>query len=241
MAFIPGTSTRYYVGPQRFSVAGKSLTTSTTTAQLDVSSFEDKAMVYLNGQQNGSVSLELMMDTAYATTSQFTTINTWATTPQPITVGFDGVANSAVVWMILGNQSSVTYSAPVADIVTASVSVQPDGPMDLGYVIATEAAVTSTTNGTAIDLTAASTNGGVVHVHTTAFAGLTSNVVTVEGSANGTTGWALVTGATSATISAVGSERITIAAGTAVPRYLRVVDTVVGTGSTTRIVSFARR
>jgi len=50
-----------------------------------------------------------------------------------------------------------------------------------------------------------------------------------------------VTGATSATIGAVGSERITIAAGTSVPRYLRVVDTIVGTGSTTRVVTFARR
>ena len=239
MAFIPGTNARYFVGSQRFSVFGKAIQASTSTAQLDASSHEDTAQVFINGQQNGSVSIDMMLDTAYATQSQFTTLNTWETTPQPITVGFDGVAASAVVWMINGNQSSVTYSSPVGDLVTANVSVQPDGIIDFGSVIAAEAAVTTTTTGSSVDLAAASSNGGCVHIHTTAFSGLTSNVITIEDSSTGSSGWAVI--ATASTITGVGSERITIAAGSTVKRYVRVVDTIVGTGSTTRVVTFARR
>ena len=70
---------------------------------------------------------------------------------------------------------------------------------------------------------------------------MTSNVVTIEGSADGTTGWATISGGTFATITGVGYERLVIAAGVSVPRYLRVVDNVTGTGSHTRFVSFARR
>ena len=242
MPFEPGLDSRYYVGPMRFSVFGKSLSCEVSCNQLDASSTEDRAMVYLNGQKNGSASIDMMLDTAYATTSQFTTLNTWQTTPQPVTVCLEGAALAAnQVWMLLGNQSSVTFGSTVGDLVSTNVSIQPDGPVDWGKVIAAEAAVTVDGNGTAVDFGAASTNGGVAHIHTTAFSGLTNNIVRIEGSADGATGWALISGGTFATITAVGSERLVIAAGVSVPRYLRVVDNVTGTGSHTRFVTFARR
>jgi len=239
MAFAPGTNSRYYVGPMRFSVFGKSLDCTVDCAQLDVSSQENTAQVYLNGQKNGSASIDMMLDTTYAATSQFTTLNTWQTTPQPITVGFDTAAASTTVWMLLGNQSSVTFGSSVGDMVTANVSIQPDGPVDWGQVIAAEAAVTEDGNGAAVDGGAASANGGVAHIHSTAFAGLTSNAVRIEHSVNGSTSWDTLASFT--TITGVGSERVVVAPGTAVRRHLRVVDDVTGTGSHTRFVSFARR
>jgi hypothetical protein len=241
MAFVPGINTRYFVGPMRFSVFGKSIDVTVTCNQLEVSSHEDRAQVYINGQKTGSASIDMMLDTAYAATSQFTTLNTWQATPQPVTVGFDGTALAASVWMILGNESGVTFSDTASDIAAATVAIQPDGPIDWGQVIATEAAVTVDGNGTAVDGGASSSNGGVAHVHTTAFSGLTNNIITIEGSADGSTGWATISGGTFSTITAVGSERLVIAAGVSVPRYLRAVDNVTGSGTTTRLVSFARR
>jgi hypothetical protein len=241
MAFIAGLNCRYYAGPLRFSVFGKSVNAEATVAQLDVSSQEDVAMVYINGQKNGSASIEMMLDTT-GTALQFSTLNTWTTTPQPVTIAFDGATLAATnVWMLLGNQSSVSYGSTVGDMVAANVDIQTDGPADWGQVIAVEAAVTVDGNGTAVDGGAATTNGGVAHIHSTAFSGLTNNIVTIEGSADGATGWATISGGTFATITATGSQRLVIAPGVSVPRYLRVVDNVTGAGSHTRFVSFARR
>lgn len=239
MAFVPGINSRYYVGPMRFSVFGKSLSADVTCAQLDSSSAEDTAITYVNGQKNGSASIDMMLDTEYATTSQFTTLNTWQTTQQPITVGFDGLAIGDTAWMLNGNQSSVSYGSPVGDLVSVNVSVQPDGPVDWGQVVDAETAITEDTNGAAVDGGASSSNGGVAHLHVTGFVDLTSNDIIIEQSANGSTSWTTV--ATFSSVSAVGSERVVIAPGTAVARYLRVVDDVTGTGSCTRLVTFARR
>jgi hypothetical protein len=241
MTFQAGLTSRYYVGPQRFSVFGKSISVEANVAQLDVSSQEDVAQVFIYGQKNGSASIEMMLDTT-TTALQFTTLNTWQTTPQPVTVAFDGAALAATnVWLLLGNQSSVTYASGASDMVTANVSIQPDGPADWGQVIAAEAAVTVDGNGTAVDGGAATTNGGVAHIHSTAFSGLTNNIVTIEGSADGVSSWATISGGTFATITATGSQRLVIAPGVSVPRYLRVVDNVTGAGSHTRFVAFARR
>ena len=239
MTFAPGINSRYYVGSTRFSVFGKSLNAGVTCNQIEVSSQEDRAQVFINGQKNGSASIEMMLDTDHAT--QFSLLNTWQTTPQPITVGMSGTALGATTWMLLGNQSSVTFGTTAAGMAETSVSIQPDGPVDWGQVIAVEAAVTVDGNGTAVDGGAASSNGGVAHIHSTAFTGLTNNVVTIEGSADGVSSWATISGGTFATITGIGSERLVIAAGVSVPRYLRVVDNVTGSGSHTRFVSFARR
>ena len=239
MAFVPGINSRYYVGPQRFSPFGKSLSVDVTCNQIDASSQEDRAMVYVNGQKSGSASIDMMLDTSTTAPAQFTTLNTWQGTPQPVTVILDTPALGGVAWMLLGNESAVTFGSTVGDLVNSTVTIQPDGGVDWGQVVAVEAAATADANGTAVDGGAASTNGGVAHIHSTAFSGLTNNIVTIEQSADGATGWTTLV--TFSTVTAVGSERVVVAAGTSVARYLRVVDNVTGTGSHTRFVSFARR
>ena len=240
MPFDQGFDSRYYVGGQRFSVYGKSLSCEVTCAQLDASSQEDIAQVFINGQKNGSASIEMMLDTTGGAASQFTALNTWTGTPQPITVGFFNVSSrGAATWMLLANQSDVSYGSSVGDMVMANVTVQPDGPVDWGQVVATETAITIDGNGTAVDGAAASSNGGVAHIHSTAFSGLTNNIVTIEHSVDGVTSWNTLV--TFATVTGTGSERVVVAPGTTVRRYLRVVDNVTGTGSHARLVSFARR
>ena len=239
MAFVPGYNSRYYVGSMRFSVYGRELSAQVTANQLDVTTQEDRAKLYQYGHKDGSASISMLLDTAYAAQSQFAILNSWTGSSQVCTFGFDGLSLADEAWLINGNQSSVTFDSPVGDVHGCTVQIQPDGPIDWGYVIDAETAITVDTNGAAYNSGASSTNGGVAHLHVTAFSGLTNNVITIEHSTNGSTGWATV--GTFATVTGVTSERLVIAPGTTVNQYLRVVDNVTGTGSNTRIVTFARR
>ena len=98
--------------------------------------------------------------------------------------------------------------------------------------------ITVDTTGTAQNNGAGTTNGGIAHLHVSAYSGLTSDVITIEHSVNGSTSWATLV--TFATVTAVTSEQVVVAPGTTVRQYLRVVDDVTGTGSVTRAVAFAR-
>ena len=58
-------------------------------------------------------------------------------------------------------------------------------------------------------------------------------------SVDGVSAWATLV--TFATVTAVTAERVVVAPGTTVRRYLRVVDDVTGAGSISRGITFARR
>lgn len=237
MTFVPGYNSRYYVGPSRLSVYGRSFESTVNVAQLEVPA-EGRNMAFINGQKSGSASISMAMDTEYATLSQATTLLTWRDTSQPVTFGMDGVADGATVWMLKAVQGGVNMSSSVTSTVDVDVSMAASNGVDWGVVIDTENAITTDTNGGSVDNGAATANGGVAHLHVTAFSGLTSDAITIEHSTNGSM-WATL--ATFATVTATGSERLEVAAGTTVNRYLRVVDDVTGTGSCTRLVAFARR
>jgi len=126
-------------------------------------------------------------------------------------------------------------SSAVADVVTASITTQNTGPLGAGVVVATQAAITTTGNGTGVDNAVATTGGAVAHLHVSAFSGLTSDTITVQDSADNSSfatigTFAVVTGATYQRLNIAGTVR----------RYTRVVDTCVGVGSCTRIVALAR-
>lgn len=236
MTFVPGFNSRFFVGSQRWSLYARSLQAGATIEQLDASSLEDVAQVFANGRITGTASMEMMLDMVGS--GQFALATTWQATPQPLTLGFDGCDLADVVWMMLGNQSSCTVMSPLADLVQCNVSVQPDGLVDWGTVIEAETAITTDTTGTTRDQSAGSTNGGVAHLHVTGFSGLTSDAIILEHSTNGSA-WSTL--GTFATVTGVGSERLVIAPGTTVNRYLRISDDVTGTGTCTRAVAFARR
>lgn len=128
-------------------------------------------------------------------------------------------------------------SAPVGGVVGFTWDAMADTVPGFGQVLTTLTAVTADGNGTAVDGGAATTTGGVAHLHVLDVSASDSIVVTIEDSANGSTGWATI--ATFASRSAAGAERVTIA-GT-IKRYVRAVDDVTGTGvSIIRAVALAR-
>ncbi len=128
----------------------------------------------------------------------------------------------------------------MADAVGFSMNAMADESVDMGFVVHDLVAETADGNGTAVDrgVGSATTNGGVAVIHTTAFSGLTGNVVKIQHSTDNAV-WADLVTFTNQT--AIAAERKFLARGTTINRYVRAVTDVTGTGSTTFLVALAPR
>ena len=240
MSSVSAQVSRVAVGLLNASGYTRGYSLSASTAALDVATLVDKAKVYIVGQDESSGSLDMLLDTIGTAGLQYATLTAQkATGPYPLTLCPDGFTTGQLAVMVNAHLGNFTGVAPAAAVVTCSAAFQSTGNFDVGVVLEDFTAVTIDGNGTARDGAAASANGGVAHLHVSAFSGLTNNIVTIEHSVDGATSWATLV--TFATYTGATSERVEVAAGTSVRRYLRVVDNVTGAGSTTRFVSFARR
>jgi hypothetical protein len=130
------------------------------------------------------------------------------------------------------------------DVGTATLEfVSTTGSLERGNVLHPLGAEVATNNTAGVDstLVSGSTNGGVAYMITTAVTGTggPTNTVKVQHSTNNST-WADLATFTAQT--AVGSQRIVVASGTTVNRYLRAQWTIAGTTpSFTFAVLFARK
>lgn len=240
MALKNAQQSRASVGLLNASGYIRNLAHTATTEPLEVTTIADTAKVFIVGQQGSEGTFDMVLDTLPATNSQFAVLNTWKSTqPQVLDIAPEGYATSNPVIMINAIDTQVTTQAQVSATVDASVSFLAASETDVGVSVEDYTSIVGTGNGTARDGLAATTNGGVAHLHVTAFAGITSDTITIEHSVDGSTAWATLV--TFAAATGLTSERVVVAAGTTVRRYLRVVDTFVGVGSITRQVSFARR
>jgi len=154
----------------------------------------------------------------------------------------DGTAIGKPAFFAVGDPTDWNIDAAVADAVGYTLSAQADESVEMGYVIHALGAETADGNGTAVDRGASpitpTTHGAVVAMHVTAYSGLTSAAIKVQHSTDNSV-WADLVAFTSVT--AIGWERKSVADGTTVNRYLRVVTDVTGTGSVTFLVSAAPR
>jgi hypothetical protein len=235
MASVSSQTSRIFVGSIAWSQFTRSKSLSMDTAMLDTTTINDTDMQYIPGQNSGTVALDMLLDNSGAAGSQFITLNSWKAATQVVTLCFEGTTRGAPVWQIIADQANFTVNSGVSDVVSVSGSYNTDGVVGYGVVIDPLTAITADTNGTAVDNGAATSAGGIGQLHVTAFSGFTSNSVVLEHS---TDNISFATLGTFTLTTGLTSERITVA-GT-VNRYVRVRDDVTGTGSTTRIVSFAR-
>lgn len=107
------------------------------------------------------------------------------------------------------------------EMVDLSIEVMSQVGLDIGRTLTNLAVpITSAGNGTAVDFGAATANGGFGYVQLTEFTG-TSVTVTIEDSADGSTGWATV-GTFTVLAGDNLEERIELNSG-AIKRYLRAV------------------
>lgn len=244
MAFLAGPTSRVLIGSLRASVYARSVGVQSTTATHNVTTLEQvgvsgRPQTFIVGQDTSTFSCDGPLDIDAVDTSMFDRLKNWKQSNLPITYGPYGFTAGTRVWLVNGVQTMLSATAPIASTVDWSCAAQTDGMTDFnGVVLADLAAVTADASSTAIDNAASTANGGVAHLHVTAYSGLTSNDIIVEHSADNSI-WATL--GTFTSVTGVGSERLVIAAGTTVNRYLRISDDVTGTGSCTRFVAFARR
>ena len=232
MAFSPGYKARLLLDDTSWSALLNDISLPRTIEMLDVTTFADNGVKrFIPGLDSSSITMSGFVDaTATAAGSG------WSESG-PLTYAPVGLTTGSQTELISAHKTSFEVSTQVGAAASFSLAGQTDGHTDLGVSLTNLQAFTTDTNGTAVDGGAASSGGGVAHLHVTAYTGFTDVNVTVEGSANGSTGWATV--ATFAQFTGTTSERVVVAGSVA--RYLRVVVDVDGTGSTTLHVSFARR
>lgn len=208
---------------------------------LPVSTLADRAAAFIVGQTEWNASIDMILDVSGAANGQFDAAHDWKSVEGvPVTFGPPGLAAGDQV--LLGDSllTQIATSSEVSGVVEAQATFQGTNALDVGVAIEDFRAVTADGNGTGQDNGASTANGGVAHIHVTAFSGLTSDAITIEHDSDSGFGTA-ATLVTFTTVTGLTSQRVVVAAGTTVNRYLRVVDNVTGTGSITRQVSFARR
>ena len=226
MSFKSSVDSRIFLGMTNASCYARSFSVgiSPVTA-LDVSVLCNKDKAFIPGQGGDhTLGLDGPLDTD-ATANGFAdaTYDQSGVSAVPLTACPLGSAAGDLVLMGATQQSTLTTNTTRAGTVDYSLSAMFTGRADFGNAIEAEQTI----------------NGGVAHLHVGAFSGLSSDVITIEHSVNGSTSWATLV--TFTTVTGRTSERIEVAAGTTVRQYLRVVDDVTGTGSITRFVAFARR
>lgn len=165
-----------------------------------------------------------------------------AVAPAIISLAPQGFVLGSRVIILSANLNKLEPKSIVSDLVMLSLGAESeqDG-IDFGVSLHALGAEVGTATGANVDNAALTTNGGVAALHVTAIAGAApSVVVTVEHSADNSTWITLVTFV--ASTAANTAQRIEVAVGVTVRRYLRYVATFGGTTtSVTFQVSMARR
>lgn len=162
----------------------------------------------------------------------------------------DGVAIGKPAFFLVGDPTEYTVDASVSDAVAMTMAAAADESVEMGYVVAALAAYTADAlTGTAIDRGTGlsivagspvdySTNGFLADMHVTAYTGFTGVAVKIQHSVDNSTWTDLVA---FANVTAVGPQRVSVAKGTQINRYLRTSIDVTGTGSATLLVAAAPR
>jgi hypothetical protein len=240
VTFKASYESRALLGLLNMSCYSRTFSATDTSAVIDVTTLCKKAKEFIPGQTSATASLDGPLDTdTTATNNFFAATAAMKQASTPFTYAPEGLSAGSPLLMGLALQTGITTQSTVAGGVDWSMSLDLDGPLDAGAAIETESTITIDTSGAAQNNGAATANGGVAHLHVSDFTGLSSDVITIEHSVNGSTSWATLV--TFSTVAGKTSERVVVAPGTTVRQYLRVVDDVTGTGSITRFVGFARR
>jgi len=242
MAFVHGKSTVVLCNATNMSPYLKEVSSNQGVDMSDVTAFGTTGTKsYLPGLKDGKVSASGMFDGATgAIDSVFQAVLGNASVvelsvfPDTDAIGKRGFI--AECW-----ETSYNLSSPVADVVQASAEFQASGGVDYAVSLQALSAQTVTGNGTSVDNTTSSANGGIAMLHVTANTQNSTTIIKIQHSVDNSTFTDLGSAFTTIPATTTTSERIVIASGTTVNRYLRVVRTIAGTGSITYQTSFARK
>ena len=242
--FRHGKTTRVYFNQYDLSQYLNSVDIAQKIDTGETTTFGASAKTYIPGLRDGTIKADGLFE-AVSTDAVDVVLNTSVngTGDDVLTIAPEGPTALRRCLLAMADATSYDVKAAVGDVVSVSAEYQVDGGVDGGYLYAAAQAVTTaaTTNGTALDFGSATTNGGVAHLHVTANTWSGATTVKVQSSSDNVTFTDLVT-FTNVTASTLASQRVVVASGTTVNRYVRAqATTAAGTGSITYTVAFARR
>jgi hypothetical protein len=174
-------------------------------------------------------------------TDQFFASALGSATKIKLIVAPEGNSVGAGAIVLVADDTSYEVSSAIADIVQASAEFQSTDAVEHGKILSSGSTVTTTGNGTGVDNGASTTNGGAGFLSVPVNTRNGNITVKIQHSADNSTFADLVTFAVVSGTTTT-SEKIEVADGTTINRYLRVNYTVAGsTGSATPVVAFTRR
>jgi hypothetical protein len=240
--FRHGKNVNVFLDAYDFSTYFNNVSASTSIDTAETSAFGTNAKSYVVGHRDGTVSLSGMFEATESTgTDQFFATALGSATKIKLIVAPEGHSNGAGAIMLQADDTSYEVSSAIADIVQASAEFQSTDAVEHGVILSSGAAVSATGNGTGVDNTTSSLNGGAGFLSVPVNTRNGNITVKIQHSADNSTFADLVT-FTVVSSTTKTSERIEVASGTTVNRYLRVNYTVAGsTGSATPVVAFTRR
>ena len=240
--FRHGKNVNVFIDEFDFSTYFNDVSASTTVDTAETSAFGTSAKTYVVGHRDGTVSLSGMFEgTASTGTDEFFDNALGNATKALVIVAPEGHSNGAGAIMLEADDTSYEVSSAIADIVQASAEFQSTDAVEHGKILSSGSTVTATGNGTAVDNGASTTNGGAGFLSVPVNTRNGNITVKIQHSADNSTFADLVT-FTVVSSTTKTSERVEVASGTTINRYLRVNYTVAGsTGSATPVVAFTRR
>ena len=240
--FSHGKNVNVFVNEFDFSTYFTDVSASTSVDTAETSAFGTSAKSYIVGHRDGTISLSGMFEgTASTGTDAFFATALGSATKNKIIVAPQGNSVAAGAIMLVADDTSYEVSSAIADIVQASAEFQSTDAVEHGVILSSGATVSATGNGTGVDNTTSSLNGGAGFLSVPVNTRNGTIVVKVQHSADNSTFADLAT-FTTVTSTQKTSERVEVASGTTINRYLRVAYTVAGSsGSATPVVAFTRR
>lgn len=219
----------------------KSVSINGNAAMLDATHFQAAAKVYVPDVVEAKLSAEgfFAVDAVNARASEDVLRAALGTETQHIlTVSPEGATLGKPSLLLLADETKYDTSFPATNLLMATAEFQASLGLAAGVIVQALGALTATGNGTSVDNSASSANGGVAHLHVVNVSGTSPTLDgKIQHSSDGSTWADLVT---FDQVTDVTSQRITVT-GT-INRYLRFIRTVGGTSpSFTLAAAFARR
>jgi len=207
----------------------------------ETTTFGSSDRSYIVGHNEGTISFEGLFDGTTSSADSIFAASLGSATNKVVTVSTDSTAIGGRTVLAGAASTSYEISSPLTDVVSVSAEAIANGGLDSGVWLVCQTAVSATTNTTSVDNAASSANGGVAHLHVTQNARTATTVIAIQHSSDNSTFADLVVFGTVA-LNGLDSERVEVASGTTVNRYLRTRTTIAtGTGAITRSVAFSRR
>lgn len=221
----------------------KSINFEATREELDATVLLNNYRSYVPSFNSGSISCEGLWSSDAANADEihdiFQLAYTNATT-NVVTASLGTIAVGDNALMMNGVQMKYGVPTTVGELIMAQAEFRATDGALFGKWLANVQLNSGTTNGTSVDNSAASTNGGIFHVHLNNSTASDCDFKVQHSTDNSS--WADLTGAAVNNLSATyASGTATVAAGTTVNRYIRLVSVITGGNTVLVSAAFARR